>query len=242
MTERTDNMEDNKEKKPNLYKRFLNSKAFYPVMLCLIAALCVSIWAVNRSNAAVKQTTTIAYSQANRVVTDIADDRTQSSTSASSTSASTQPSTYAYQANQPYKGDYVMPVDGKIIKDYSNGTLVQSKTMGDYRVHSGVDIAADKGSAVKAINSGIVEDVYTDAFWGVVAVINHGGGMTAKYCGLESKTAVKKGTLVSKGQKIGVLSVVPCEQKDDSHIHLEITVEDELADPLLAMNKTNTNE
>jgi murein DD-endopeptidase MepM/ murein hydrolase activator NlpD len=244
MIERTDNMEEENQKKPNLYKRFLNSKAFYPVMLCLIAALCVSIWAVNSSNKSVTQTTTAVYSQANKVVTDVADERTQTQTvSTAATSTTAEPTTYAYQANQPYKGNYSMPIaDGKVIKDYSDGTLVQSKTMGDYRVHNGIDISAKKGAKVIAINSGCVEDVYTDAFWGVVAVVNHGGGITAKYCGLESKSTVSKGTLLEKGQQIGVLSVVPCEQKDDTHLHLEIMVDDEVADPLLVMNKTNSAE
>lgn len=236
-------MEENNKEKQGAYKKFVNSKAFYPVMLCLIAALCVSIWAVNKSTKSITDTTTIAYSRAaNKVVTNIADERT-TTLKADNEPETTEPSTYQYEANRPYKGDYVMPIDGaKITKDYSNGTLVQSKTMGDYRVHSGIDFGAKAGSKVVAINSGVVEDVYTDAFWGVVAVVNHGGGMKAKYCGLENKSAVKKGTMLKKGEQIGVLSTVPCEQKDDSHLHLEITVDDLAADPLLVMNKTNSAE
>ena len=43
---------------------------------------------------------------------------------------------------------YYCPVKGEIIKNYSMDALVFSQTMGDYRVHSGIDIAAEEGTPV----------------------------------------------------------------------------------------------
>ena len=114
--------------------------------------------------------------------------------------------------------------------------------MGDFRTHAGTDFYAAKGSDVMAVNSGKVIDTFTDAFWGTVIMIDHGNGVVAKYCGLDSKSLVSKGTVVNKGDKIGVLSVIPCEQKDPPHLHLEITVNGETADPMMVMNKTNSAE
>ncbi len=234
----------NQEKSVSLYSRFYNSRAFYPIMLTIIAGLCVSVWAVSRSrNKPVENTTTTAYEQAARVVTDVADERTESVKLTSEPTTKKITTTYAYEANKPYEGDYLMPVaKGKISKDYSNGALVESKTMGDFRVHNGSDFSGKEGESVIAINSGIVEDVYTDAFWGVVLVINHGGGMKAKYCGLTSGSTAAKNTVVAKGDIIGKIGTIPCEKKDGTHIHLEITVDKETVDPLIAMNKINSNE
>ena len=41
---------------------------------------------------------------------------------------------------------YVRPVDGEIVKPWSDGELVFSETLGDYRVHNGIDIAASVGT------------------------------------------------------------------------------------------------
>ena len=46
--------------------------------------------------------------------------------------------------------------------------MVESKTMGDWRVHNGIDFAAKKGDAVKAISAGTVLSVENDSMWGWV--------------------------------------------------------------------------
>ncbi len=224
----------------NLYRRFLNSKAFYPIMLSLIAVLSISIWAVNRSNKLLSTTNTI--SQGTNIIADLTDDITtavQNTTAKAQTT--TQKHTAEYEKNQAFKGDWIMPADGKIIKDYSAGSLVESKTMGDYRVHNGIDIAAKKGDAVKAVNSGKVLDVYSDAFWGNTVVIDH-GGMVVKYSALSSEGIVSKGDILKKGDKVGLADTVPCEQKDEPHIHIEVLVKDEAVDPLSALNQNNNND
>ena len=234
-------MEEKETEKQNLYKKFLNSRAFYPVTLSLIAALCVSIWAINASNkAALEKSASLPYSQANNIVTNVQDDRRTAATTTSVTKE--QSTSYSFQENTPYKGDWIMPLNGKISKDYSDSALVKSKTMDDYRAHNGIDISAEKGAAVKAVNSGKVKSVYQDAFWGSVVLIDHGGGVNAKYCGLEKNSVPSEGALVSKGQKIGALAAIPCEEKDGYHLHFEVTVGNKVVDPLAAINKIETKE
>lgn len=48
----------------------------------------------------------------------------------------------------------VMPVNGEILEPFSNGELVKSETLGYWKTHDGVDIKADLGEPVKAMNQG----------------------------------------------------------------------------------------
>ena len=75
--------------------------------------------------------------------------------------------------------------------------------------------------------------------WGIVVEIDHGNTMTAKYCGFQSGTTVKKGDTVKKGGTLGQLGIIPIEQADTPHLHLEITVNGVIVDPLAAMNRAS---
>ena len=225
----------------NLYRKFLNSKAFYPIMLSLIAVLSISIWAVNKSNKLLSTTNTMT--QGTNIIADFKDDITTAvQNTTAKAESTTEKHTAEYEKNEAYKGEWIMPAGGKIIKDYSAGSLVESKTMGDYRVHNGVDIAAKKGETVKAVNSGKVLDVYSDAFWGNTVVVDHGGGVIVKYSAISSEGVVSKGDILKKGDKVGLADTVPCEQKDEPHIHIEVLVKDEVADPLAVLNQSNNND
>ena len=237
-------MEKTNENGLSLYKRFMNSKAFYPVVLSLIAALSVSIWAINRSNKMLS--TTVPYSQNESYTAgDFFGEPTtaiQNTTAKpdSTTAEATEKTTLAYESNKAYKGEWILPVNGEIGKDYSSGKLVKSATMGDYRVHDGIDIKAKSGTKILAANSGKVLEIYNDAFWGTVIVVDHGGGVIAKYCGIGKDTAVEKEQILEKGTVLGTLAVIPCEQKDESHLHFETTVDSESQDPIAVMNMLNS--
>ena len=236
-------MENTSENKLSLYKRFMNSKAFYPITLGLIAALCVSIWAINRSNKLMMTTSPVVQNTV--TAGDFLDEPTtavQNTTAQTPATSKKEKTTYAYENNKAFKGEWLMPVSGDLGKDYSAGTLVKSATMGDYRVHDGIDIIAKKGSEVRAVNSGKVLETYNDAFWGTVVVIDHGGEVLAKYCGLGSELSISKGQVVEKGTVLGTLATVPCEQKDESHLHFEITVAGAVQDPIGVMNMNSKSE
>lgn len=67
---------------------------------------------------------------------------------------------------------YIKPVDGTITKQWSGEDLVWSETLGDYRVHTGCDIAAAVGSKVRAMADGEVSDIYCDDLLGYVVEID----------------------------------------------------------------------
>lgn len=58
--------------------------------------------------------------------------------------------------------DFIAPVPGAVIKGYSTSVPVYSQTMDDYRVHSGVDLAASIGDNVYAAATGTVGAVWED--------------------------------------------------------------------------------
>ena len=140
------------------------------------------------------------------------------------------------KSNTPYKSFYKYPLSEAVLKGYSE-ELVFDSTMGDYRAHAAVDFKGDGGDEVVAVNDGIVLDVYTDNMYGQVVVIDHGGKLVAKYCGLES-VAVKKGSAVNIGNKIGTLGKVPCEGEDETHLHFETRLDGKAVNPLDVMGKT----
>lgn len=141
--------------------------------------------------------------------------------------------------NLPFTGSFNLPLGTEILKDYSDGEMVSSKTMGDWRVHNGIDFTGVDSAEVLAIQKGKVTDVYDDPMWGIVIEVDHENTMTAKYCGLKSGTTVKKGDTVKKGQVIGQLGTIPVEQADAPHLHLEITVNGVIVDPLAAINRAS---
>lgn len=127
---------------------------------------------------------------------------------------------------------YVLPMGNFITKDYSDGAVVYSNTMQDWRVHNGIDFGDNRGQSVLAAADGKVQSVTTDTLWGTVVTVDHGNGVVAKYCGLEKDSTPEVGAEVEKGVVLGKLGEIPVESKDGPHLHLEITVNGSRVDPL----------
>lgn len=130
---------------------------------------------------------------------------------------------------------YVNPVkNGTITKEFSVESLVFSDTMQDYRVHTGVDISAELGSAVCAYSDGTVAEIKDDPFYGTTVVVEHSYGMTSYYMNLaaEIPEAIKVGSAVEAGDIIGAVGATArVEASDEPHLHFELRVGGELIDP-----------
>lgn len=130
---------------------------------------------------------------------------------------------------------FTMPVQGEILKPYSDSVLQYSKTLGDMRLHTGIDIACDNGTSVSACSDGTVTSVELNGAFGNTVSIDHGDGITVKYSSLDG-IKVKTGDNVSAGDIIGAVSSIPAECGDRDHLHLE-TVKDGIeASPLETLN------
>ena len=99
----------------------------------------------------------------------------------------------------------VMPVNGEIIGEFSNGELVKSETLGVWKTHDGIDIKADTGTPVKAMNKGKVTKVNNDPLWGNCVIIDHGNGIEGHYYGMTAAVSVTEGDMVNSGDVIGAV-------------------------------------
>ncbi len=131
--------------------------------------------------------------------------------------------------------ELIMPCTGVLNKHHDLENLSYSMTMDDYRTHTGIDITADEGTPVMACEAGTVTAVYYDYFMGNCIEIDHKNGMVSIYKNLaqELPEGIAEGCEVSKGQTIGAIgSSAIVEQADEAHLHFELTVDGEKADPL----------
>ncbi len=143
------------------------------------------------------------------------------------------------------KVTYKKPVEGTLAKNHDTETLVYSVTMNDYRVHTGIDIAADVGSPVYAIAAGKVTRVYSDYLMGTSIEIDHGNGLVSCYKNLSETIpdGISEGVTVSAGQLIaGVGETAIIEQSDESHLHFEVLKNGEYLNPLDILNYSTSTE
>ncbi len=219
----------------NVTKKLLKGKKFYfAVLICLLAAGAGTFSAVNDSakqESEISRVTIVwdeeeptSAMEVNEFVSGILDPREEETEAVKETSA------------QTTKAQYVLPVDSKVVKSFSFGKPVYSATMEDWRVHSGIDLSSNAGDPVYCAADGTVDDVYTDGLWGTVIEVKISDSLTAKYCGLDENTSVKKGDSIRAGEKIGSAATVPVESADEAHIHFELLESGEAVDPMALFN------
>ncbi len=132
---------------------------------------------------------------------------------------------------QPEEPQVVLPVSGDVLQDHAMDRLVYHATTQDWRVHNGVDLAAEVGQPVKAARAGTVSAVYEDDFYGMTVVIDH-GEYTAHYCNLALNPAVAAGDSVSAGMVIGMVgNTALLESASASHLHFAVYQGGEPVDP-----------
>jgi murein DD-endopeptidase MepM/ murein hydrolase activator NlpD len=130
---------------------------------------------------------------------------------------------------------YYSPVaNGSIMKGHSIEVPVFSQTLGDFRVHTGIDIAAELGADVLAVAGGTVTQVRSDRFFGKTVEITHDGGIVSVYSNLSNDgVTVNVGDTVKAGDKLGVVGDTSMtELADESHLHFEIMVSGVSVNPL----------
>lgn len=127
---------------------------------------------------------------------------------------------------------YTWPVKGEIVGDYSLEVLAYDQTMGDWRTHEGLDIAAPLGAQVMAVADGTVSAIYPDPLMGQTVVITHADEVTSLYANLAGTPTVEVGDAVTTGMVIGsVGKSAIAESQKASHLHLEMTQAGASVDP-----------
>lgn len=146
-----------------------------------------------------------------------------------------------YQGNNGISGSsgstktFALPVSGYLFKDHDATTQVYSNTMGDYRVHLGLDIASAENALVCAAADGTVAQVWNDALMGTCVAVSHSNDTVTVYKNLAKTLAdgIEVGATVKSGQQIGnVGDTALVEMADEPHLHFEMTVGGLAVDPM----------
>jgi septal ring factor EnvC (AmiA/AmiB activator) len=113
-------------------------------------------------------------------------------------------------------------VEGAIVYRFGRDTLPS----GGIIRWNGIGIAAQPGTAIKAVESGKVRLVGQFGTYGLTVVLEHGNGYYSVYSHLQS-AAVKLGASVARG---GTIGAVGGENSDyGPHLHFEIRGENQVA-------------
>ena len=138
--------------------------------------------------------------------------------------------------NQPL--DFIMPINStEFGMEFSEGQLVYSKTLNEWRTHNGVDILEKIGTPVFAVEDGIVKEIVSTTDEGIKITVEHREGYKSVYSNLSTTKMVNLNDEVKKGQVIsGIGKTASFEYNEPDHLHFEMYKDDLLINPLSVIN------
>ncbi len=229
------------------FSRFMAGRGFYAALaVCLIGATAAAWITVDRTvssgkdkeNVPIEETAAAKeprYKESGSVfeAKDIAKPKEGIKTEEAPT-----PETESAEANEETfrlfgnKQTFVIPVEGKIVKEHSAGELVKYDSLNEWRTHDGIDIEAEIGAEIKAAGDGKVTKVWDDPLWGTSVEIEHGDKVFSVCSGLEKEPKVKVGDEVKAGDVIGVLGETNlAEVSENTHLHFVMKENGKYLDP-----------
>lgn len=111
---------------------------------------------------------------------------------------------------------------------------------GTWGFHHGIDMAAAKGTAVKAARQGaVVEAGFQKGYGNTVLIVHDDGFLKTRYAHLHA-IRVRKGQIVKQGELIGTVGdtgFVRRTSKDGSHLHFEVYERDLRINPLHCLTR-----
>ena len=99
---------------------------------------------------------------------------------------------------------------------------------GATRQHSGIDLAAPRGTSIEAVRGGTVQFAGTKGGYGNIVIIDHGDGLTTRYAHCD-RLDVTEGDTVSAGTPIG--TVGSTGRATGPHLHFEVRQDGNAVDP-----------
>ncbi|UWG95774.1 M23 family metallopeptidase [Dehalobacter sp. DCM] len=127
----------------------------------------------------------------------------------------------------------IMPVSGELSSEFG----YRRNPFGGWssEFHSGIDIACDYATPVRATAAGTVTFAGYDGYWGRKIDIDHGYGIVTFYAH-NSKLTVSAGDEVQKGEVIAYSG--NSGRSTGSHLHYGAYINGKLVDPLVFTTKT----
>ena len=124
------------------------------------------------------------------------------------------------------------PLSGELTRKFTMDDLVYYETIGEWRVHKGIDIKPKDTLLIESALAGKVEAVNNSEITATEIIIDHGNNVKTLYSNLISAN-VQAGDTVKKGQVIGNLGkTVSIESAEGTHLHFELIVDGKHVNPL----------
>ncbi|QOY55043.1 M23 family metallopeptidase [Candidatus Sulfurimonas marisnigri] len=130
---------------------------------------------------------------------------------------------------------FIVPLSTKITSDFGKARVYNDSLKG---YHSGTDFRAKIGTPLVACNDGLVVLAKDRFYSGGSVIIDHGQGIYSCYYHM-SKFDVKKGSLVKKGELLGLSG--DTGRVTGPHLHFSFRVGGEQVDPLQLIELINNN-
>ena len=122
---------------------------------------------------------------------------------------------------------FLWPIEGRVSGLYGRRRVFNGQSR---RPHSGMDIAAPKGTEVHAPAGGVIREVGNYFFNGNTILIDHGQGLVTILCHLD-RADVVTGQTVSRGEVIGTVGMTG--RVTGPHLHLGVSLNDTRVEPRL---------
>ena len=228
--------------------KFFKKEGFYVVLfvcLCIIAVATAfgirnariakkpAVTNVSSANSSDKDSASLDIDDTKDTInnaTEAKDDKTTNNSAVAATEKENK-STAVANTNT---GKFINPVEGTLAKTFSNETQY-CETLGTWRTHFGIDIKADLGKTVKAVQEGVVTKVANDnTEYGQYIEIKHPNGLVTRYGNLDTKVSVKVNAKVKQGDAIGTVGKTSgnySNEKYGSHLHFQFQKEKKDVDP-----------
>lgn len=202
-----------------------SNKPAAALVMCFCLMALVSVFTVKASIDKIKESAETAdvvkkqaVEQIEKATPEVVDSRDNDTTQPSDDAAGT--------------SDFIFPVEGEIIMEYSMDMPIYWKTLDQYMVHGGIDIASETGTAVQACADGTVTKIEENDKLGMTVEINHGNGMISVYSNLAADGLIELGEIVTQGTVIGKIGQSALyEFESPPHLHFEMHKDEKAVDP-----------
>jgi murein DD-endopeptidase MepM/ murein hydrolase activator NlpD len=130
-----------------------------------------------------------------------------------------------WSTNPPNETLFTLPVEGRLSSSFGLRRFFNEQPR---KPHSGVDIAAPKGTPIKAPASGKIISTGSYFFNGNTVLIDHGQGLVTMFCHMD-QIDVKPGQAIKQGEAIGTIGMTG--RVTGPHLHWSVSINDARIDP-----------